>query len=73
MFTITICDKWCAVVPHSWINAEKKLLMWPSHGINVSNAIKKSLPPQTSWKSFSYKYLIGPFGKNIYIYIYIYI
>ncbi|XP_032688515.1 uncharacterized protein LOC116852352 [Odontomachus brunneus] len=63
MFYVTIGDNWCSVVPQSWINIDQKLCAWPGHGINVSKAVKKSLPAQASWKSIPYKYLLGPFGS----------
>ncbi|RLU15734.1 hypothetical protein DMN91_011489 [Ooceraea biroi] len=59
----TIGNDWCSVVPQSWVDINKKLCMWPSHGINVSKAIKKSLPPQASWESVSYKYILGPYDS----------
>lgn len=63
MFYVAIGDNWCSVVPQSWINTEKKLCVWPSHGINTSKAIKKASHPQPSWESVLYKYLLGPYNS----------
>lgn len=64
MFSIAIGDKWCSVVPQLWLNIKDKLCAWPPQGTNVSKLIKKCVPPETSWDTISYKYLMGPFGKN---------
>lgn len=64
MFYVAIGDNWCSVVPQSWINTEKKLCVWPSHGINTSKAIKKASHPQPSWESVLYKYLLGPYSMH---------
>lgn len=64
MFYIAIADDWCSVVPASWIDVDKQLCVWPSRGINVSKAIKKSLPSEASWESIPYKYILGPFSRN---------
>lgn len=57
-------EKWCSVVPQSWINNKMKLCAWPPRGSNVSKAIKKLLPSQVSWEMVLYKYLLGPYSKN---------
>lgn len=64
MFYVVIGHDWWSVVPESWIDFDNKFCMWPSHGRNVSKAIKKSLPPQASWESVFYKYMLGPYSKN---------
>lgn len=64
MFYVAIGVNWCSVVPESWININTKFCMWPSRGINASKAIRKALSPLPSWENISYKYLLGPYGKN---------
>lgn len=64
MFNVVIGDNWYSVVPESGVDVDRKLCMWPPHGINMSKAVKKLLSSQASWNSVPYKYLLGLYGKK---------
>lgn len=70
MYSVVIAADWCSVVPQSWVNSENKTCLWPPNTANITKAVQKQLHPETSWKSTTVKYILGPYSKYIYIYIY---
>lgn len=61
MYYIIFVDDWCSIVPHLWINETTRTFKWPIK--QVSTAIKKSLPPNSSWSTKHYRRIAGPYGN----------
>lgn len=67
MFNVVIGKEWCSVVPKSWINPDNKTCLWPTNKKDITKAVKHLRDPEKSWKSTSVKYILGPYGINIYV------
>ncbi|XP_066603952.1 uncharacterized protein [Prorops nasuta] len=61
MYNVILWDQYCSTVPNKWVNMRENLCVFPPGEINLVQAVRTGLNPESNWIRYKFKKVLGPY------------